>query len=180
MPSFLETLSNLVEERGLKALLIGGHAVTALGFPRATYDVDLLIPETESEKWETALISLGLKKIHESSAFLQFQAPRNWPLPPVDLMRVDAQTWDRLATDSKPAVGYLSTPSALSMIALKVHAAIQPSRAEDKERDWSDIFGLIRAQQIPLNDPALREIITTYGRSTALARLDAAFKAAHG
>jgi hypothetical protein len=102
MPSFLETLADLVEERGLHALLIGGHAVTALGFPRATYDVDLLIPETESEKWEAALFSLGLRKIHESPALLPFQAPKNCPLPPVDLMRVDSKTWDRLASDSTP------------------------------------------------------------------------------
>jgi hypothetical protein len=59
----------------------------------------------------------------------------------------------------------------LGIIALKVHAAAQPNRTEEAERDWRDIFGLIAAQGIPLSDPALREIVFSYGGAEAIQRL---------
>ena len=36
MESFLTTVAALIREKQLPALMIGGHAVTALGHPRAT------------------------------------------------------------------------------------------------------------------------------------------------
>jgi len=172
--SFLHTLADLVAERSLRALLIGGHAVTALGFPRSTFDVDLLVPVSEVEAWKTALASLRLKLSHDQRPFLQFDPPADWPLPPVDLLVVDEETWQRLADDSQPGVGLLRTPSAMGIIALKVHAATQPDRAEAAERDWRDIFGLIAAQKIPLSDAMLREIVFSYGGAEAIQRLDEA------
>jgi len=172
--SFLHTLADLVTERGLRALLIGGHAVTALGFPRSTFDVDLLIPVSETESWKAALASLRLRLSHDQRPFLQFDPPADWPLPPVDLLVVDEETWLHLAEGSQPGVGVLRTPSAMGIIALKVHAAMQPNRAGEAERDWRDIFGLIAAQEIPLSDPALREIVFSYGGAEAIQRLDQA------
>jgi hypothetical protein len=172
--SFLHTLADLADERGLHALLIGGHAVTALGFPRATYDVDLLIRDSEIGSWKTALASLRLRLTHDRPPFLQFDPPADWPLPPVDLLAVDEATWQQLATESQPGVGSLRTPSTLGIVALKLHAAAQPDRAEEAARDWRDIFGLISAQGIPLSDPKLRETFLAYGGAQAIERLDAA------
>lgn len=62
----------------------------------------------------------------------------------------------------------------MGLIALKVHAAAQPNRAEEAERDWRDIFGLIAAQKIPLSDATLREIVFSYGGAEAIQRLDQA------
>ena len=58
MQSFLTTISRLIEEKNLPALMIGGHAVTALGHPRATFDLDLLIPRSSSGRWRTELLGL--------------------------------------------------------------------------------------------------------------------------
>jgi hypothetical protein len=172
--SFLHTLAGLAAERGLRALLIGGHAVTALGFPRSTFDVDLLIPVSEMESWKEALASLRLKLSHDQRPFLQFDPPKDWPLPPVDLLVVDEETWQRLAEGSQPGVGLLRTPSAMGVIALKAHASAQPNRADEAERDWRDIFGLIAAQGIPLSDPVLRDTLLSYGGADAIRRLDEA------
>lgn len=178
MRPFLVTLAKLAEERKLRALLIGGHAVTALGFPRATYDVDLLIVDRDAPAWQDALATLRLQTSHRSGAFIQLDPPADWPIPPVDLMCVDEATWQQLQESSEPVVGSLSVPSPLGLIALKAHAASQPGRGEDALRDWNDIFGIVAARNIPLHDSALRETLQTYGGAEAIARLDAAQAAA--
>ena len=151
MQSFLTTVSNLIREKQLPALMIGGHAVTALGHPRATYDLDLLIPKSSTEAWKIELTSLRYQLFSESSNFLQFECHPTLPLPPVDLMIVDDSVFANLfatKTDTTP----IATPSVISLIALKLHAINQPSR-DDKEKDWSDIIALIRSNKLSLDDP---------------------------
>ena len=113
MESFLTTVSNLIREKQLPALMIGGHAVTALGHPRATYDLDLLIPKSSTEAWKIELTSLRYKLFSESSNFLQFECHPTLPFPPVDLMLVDDSVFANLLatkTDTTP----IATPSVIS------------------------------------------------------------------
>ena len=81
MKSLLDALADLVAEQDLPALLIGGHAVSLLGHPRATFDVDLLIPRNSAEAWKRALQALGLQAFHESNKFIQFEPGPDWPVP---------------------------------------------------------------------------------------------------
>jgi hypothetical protein len=172
MESFLTTVSNLIWEKQLPALMIGGHAVTALGHPRATFDLDLLIPRSSTEAWKAELSTLRYRTFSETSYFLQFEAHPDLPLPPVDLMLVDDAVFEILfATKSDSAP--IATPSVLSMIALKLHAINQPSRV-DTEKDWSDIFALIRAHKLYLDDPDLSAIIQKHGGQSAIDRIKAA------
>ncbi|MBG7607228.1 MAG: hypothetical protein IZT59_04260 [Verrucomicrobia bacterium] len=171
MQSFLTTVSNLIREKQLPALMIGGHAVTALGHPRATYDLDLLIPKSSTEAWKIELTSLRYQLFSESSNFLQFECHPTLPLPPVDLMIVDDSVFANLfatKTDTTP----IATPSVISLIALKLHAINQPSR-DDKEKDWSDIIALIRSNKLSLDDPDFSATILKHGGQKAIDRIKA-------
>lgn len=66
MQSLLTTISKLIDEKNLPALMIGGHAVTALGHPRATYDLDLLIPRSAVGRWVAELSALHYRVFAES------------------------------------------------------------------------------------------------------------------
>lgn len=172
MQSFLTTISQLIEEKSLPALMIGGHAVTALGHPRATFDLDLLIPRSSAGKWKTELLKLHYRIFAESANFHQFEANPDLPLPPLDLMLVDDevfQTLELTKIDSKP----IATPGVVAMIALKLHAIQQPAR-DNVEKDWSDIFALVKAHQLSLDDPDFSATILKHGGETALKRIQAA------
>lgn len=169
MQSFLTTISNLIEEKNLPALMIGGHAVTALGHPRATFDLDLLIPRSAAGQWKTELLNLRYRAFAESRNFHQFEAPPELPLPPVDLMLVDDEVFEALVltkTDSKP----IATPGVVALIALKLHAIKQPSRT-DVEKDWSDVLALVRAHQLSLDDPDFSATVLKHGGATAVQRI---------
>lgn len=171
MQSFLTTISRLIEEKNLPALMIGGHAVTALGHPRATFDLDLLIPRSAAAKWKAELSNLRYRIFAESANFHQFEAPPEFPLPPVDLMLVDDgvfQTLELTKTNSKP----IATPGAVAMIALKLHAIKQPAR-DHVEKDWSDVLALVKAHQLSLDDPDFSATVLKHGGETAIKRIQA-------
>lgn len=171
MESFLTTVSHLIREKQLPALMIGGHAVTALGHPRATFDLDLLIPRSAIDSWKSELHRLKFQVFSESENFLQFEAHHDLPLPPVDLMLVDDAVFEKLA-DTKIDSAPIATPSAISIIALKLHAINQPSR-HDTEKDWSDVIALIRANHLSLDDPEFSATVLRHGGEKAIERIKA-------
>ena len=159
-------------EKGLPALMIGGHAVTALGHPRATFDLDLLIPRSAAGKWRMALIALEYRIFGESANFHQFEAGIDLPLPPVDLMLVDDEVFvllERTKIASKP----LATPSVVAMISLKLHAIQQPARASSSQ-DWADVLALVKAHQLSLDDPDFSASVFRHGGEIAVTRIRAA------
>lgn len=171
MQSLLTTISQLIEEKNLPALMIGGHAVTALGHPRATFDLDLIIPRSAAGRWKAELLNLGYRIFAESANFHQFEAPPARSLPPLDLMLVDDevfQTLELTKTDFKP----IATPGVVAMIALKLHAIRQPARA-DVEKDWSDVLALVKAHQLSLDDPGFSATVLKHGGETAIKRIHA-------
>ena len=172
MENFLTTISKLIREKNLPALMIGGHAVTALGHPRATFDLDLLIPRSSSEIWKIELAQLSYKTFSESSNFIQFEATHNFPLPPIDLMLIDDAVFDTIFADKIDSTP-LATPSPITMIALKLHAINQPSR-QNTEQDWSDVIALIRTHKLSLDDANFSAIVSKHGGQTAIDRIKAA------
>jgi hypothetical protein len=70
--------------------------------------------------------------------------------------------------DSSP----ISTPSVLSMIALKLHAISQPTR-ENTEQDWSDVIALAKANKLSLDDPDFSAIVLKHGGQSAINRIKA-------
>ncbi|MEP2775891.1 MAG: hypothetical protein ABJQ29_07040 [Luteolibacter sp.] len=144
---------------------------SALGHPRATYDLDLLIPRSATEDWKRELSQLRYSPYAETGNFLQFEAHPTFPLPPIDLMIVDDEVFRNLEShkiDSNP----IATPDALSMIALKLHAINQPSR-QNSAQDWSDVFALVKHHKLSLDDPDFSAIVMKHGGENAAERITA-------
>lgn len=172
MENFLTTISKLIREKNLPALMIGGHAITALGHPRATYDLDLLVPRSSSEIWKVELAKLSYRPFSESSNFIQLEATHNFPLPPIDLMLIDDAVYDTIAANKIDSIP-LATPDPQTMIALKLHAINQPSR-HNSEQDWNDVIALIRAHKLSLDDANFSAIVLKHGGQTAIDRIKTA------
>lgn len=172
MQSLLNTVADVMREKNLRGLMIGGHAVTALGHARATFDLDLIIPRSSAQDWNAALVGLRYRKFSESANFLQYEAPSDFPLPPIDLMLVDEDVFDTLEltkTHSEP----IAVPSVEAMIALKLHAAKQQHRTE-AEKDWSDVIALFKAHGLSLDAPHIHAMIMRHGGQYAIERIQAA------
>jgi hypothetical protein len=167
--SFLTTIAKRIAEDNLPALMIGGHAVTALGHPRATFDLDLLIPRSAAGKWRTVLSKLKYRLFAESANFHQYEAPDGFPLPPVDLMLVDDDVFLTLER-TKSEIPPIATPGVQAMIALKLHAINQPGR-DDAEKDWADVLALVKAHQLSLDDPDFSAIVARHGGASAIQRI---------
>ncbi len=169
MQSFLTTVGRLIEEKQLPALMIGGHAVTALGHPRATFDLDLLVPRSAVETWKRELAMFHYRIFGESPNFLQFEASPGLPLPPLDLMIVEDGVFhvlEKTKTDLKP----IATPDVKAMIALKLHAIRQAERG-NVAKDWADVMALVRAHQLSLDDPEFSAIVRKHGGEAAIERI---------
>lgn len=74
MPIF-QQLTGAAGKRGLRFLVIGGHAVIAHGYPRTTFDLELLVERERSPEWDALLAELGYRILARQSAFVQFTPP---------------------------------------------------------------------------------------------------------
>lgn len=107
----------------------------------------------------------------ESENFHQYEATQDLPLAPLDLMLVDDEVYAllELTKQSSPPI---ATPSAQAMIALKLHA-IKNRSSIDVEKDWSDIFALMRIHQLRLDDAEFAVMVHLHGGSAAIERIEA-------
>jgi hypothetical protein len=177
MESFLTTIARLMADKDLPALMIGGHAVTALGHARATFDLDLIIPRSAADLWRNEMLNLRYHLFAKSPNFHQYEACLDLPLPPVDLMLVDDEIF-KILEMSRTSSSPIATPGASAMIALKLHAIHQPSR-EDTAKDWSDILALVKVHQLSLDDPEFAAIVLRHGGENAVQRIQAALTGAN-
>lgn len=148
---------------GAECLVIGGNAVIILGVPRFTRDIDLAVPETDRERWEDILASLGYRLFHATANFCQFAADGK---PDLDLMLLDSGTWQKLVaervTEKLPGDLVAHVPAPLHLVGMKLHALRDPKRRQDNH-DWNDVLGLCKAHRIDPSSGIAREFILRYG-----------------
>lgn len=154
------------ERMGLPHMLVGGNALLFHGVARFTRDIDFLIPESAVAAWRALLESRGLHCIHATDAFAQFEGQAAGSVP-VDLMLVDASTWEKLKAAGRKetlAAGYAPLlPSPLHLIAMKLQASRSPARRH-RQQDWSDVLELVRLWTTPGRDEqAVKQIFERYG-----------------
>jgi hypothetical protein len=158
-------------EAGVRFLVIGGHAVVLHGYQRNTFDLDLLVPEILLAVTRAALERLGYRPYFESEAFVQLTAPRS--LPPLDIMVVDDRTFERVIGSGESRIfdgEQILIPDSKRLVAMKLHALKAVSRT-NREKDWGDIVGVIRASNQTIEDAELQEIVERYGPPGSLAEL---------
>lgn len=171
---FPSLLLNNPMAQDLPFLLIGGHAVIALGFIRATYDFDLLVPEPDRSRWQDLLKEMGYTLFAESGPFMPWTAPRG--LPAVDVMVVDPATFAKLRATSRQvtvAGQILTIPSPENLVALKLHATRQRLHLPSVQKDWEDIVQIIRRHGLDLEEASFRALVVRYGGTDAPAILAA-------
>ena len=160
----LRTISQKAGGAGLPMLLIGGYAVMAHGFVRATDDLDLLVQGSRREQWRGLLEGLGMNVYRERTAFLQFNPAPDARLP-VDLLFVADEVFERMRTDAEQETMEgvsIGVVSLLHLIALKSHA-IQHGKPLRRMKDTEDLIQLIKLNGLNLNEPELRATILKHG-----------------
>jgi hypothetical protein len=170
--SVLRTISQKAGEAGLPLLLVGGYAVMAHGFVRATDDLDLLVQGSRRDQWRRLLEGLGMSVYREMPAFMQFNPAPGTRLP-VDLMFVADEVFERMLADADQASVEdlsLGIVSLRHLFALKCHA-IQHGKPLRRLKDTEDLIQLITLNGLNLNEPELRATILKHGNQELYERL---------
>ena len=115
---------------------------------------------------------LDFRFFHGTEAFVQFDSQHRKG-PPVDLMFVDAQTWQRLSEGARGgdfAGEKVWMPSPEFLVALKLHAANSPTRSKPAT-DWEDIRQIVRICGWDPEEESFRALILRYGGENGLERI---------
>jgi len=163
------------ETEGLETVLVGGNAINLHSYFRTTFDVDLLVRESDSERWLSYFQQHGYASFHRTANFvrLRFVADPAGALP-VDLMLVDARTFATIQGDSRRCdIGNglsLAIPSPLHLIAMKLHALRSPERFENGV-DLQDVKYLIKTAKIDISSKEFTDIVERYATDTIRSRI---------
>jgi hypothetical protein len=175
----LQTISQKAQEAGLPFLIIGGYAVMAHGFVRATDDLDLLVQRSKRDVWRCLLEAQGMSVYREATAFLQFNPAPGARLP-VDLMFVADDVFEKLrknAEQTRMGAASFGVVSLLHLIGLKCHA-IEHGKEIRRLKDTEDLIQLIRINGLDLREPNLRASILKHGNQELYDKLCRACAAA--
>ena len=154
-------------EEGLDAVLVGGNAVNLHAYSRTTFDVDLLVPEDQAERWLAFFSRHGFAVFHRTRNFIRARLSED-PAGalPVDLMLADPETFSKIQQASAQAeIGNgltLRIPSVLHLIAMKLHALRSPHRLAHGV-DLQDVRHLIRMAKIDVAGGEFADLMERYG-----------------
>jgi hypothetical protein len=156
-------IASAAEARSLPFLIAGGHAVVAHGFPRSTFDLDLIIRRGDAEQWLRVVHELGYQRHHEGPAFIQFNPPDSDNFP-IDLMLVNEPTFHKLWADavSSPVWPNVKIVSLLNLLALKCHA-IKHGHPGRVVKDADDVIRLIQSNGLDPESEELRNLFLRHG-----------------
>ena len=160
----LASIASQATRENLPFLLSGGHAVIAHGFPRSTFDLDLIVRRNDREKWLSLTNKLTYAFYREGPTFLQFNAPNKDSFP-LDLMLVSDDTFAKLRADAVAApskVPGVWVVSLAHLLALKCHA-IKHGHAGRIVKDADDVIRLVQNNGLDLDAPSIREIFHKHG-----------------
>ena len=160
----LANIAAAAKSYGTPFLLGGGHAVITHGFARSTFDLDLIVRETDREKWLQLARSAGYELLQDNPNFLQFNAVDKATFP-LDLMFVNDGTFakmDAAAVPSPSGPAGLRVVSLMHLLALKCHAVKfgHPGRIV---KDAEDVIHLMRRNGLDPNAEQIRELFRKHG-----------------
>ena len=172
-------LAAQAEAEGLDVVLVGGNAVNLHAYSRTTFDVDLLVHEAEAEKWVTFFKGRDYAISRRTANFIRLHfEPEPSSALPVDLMLVNDETFRKIQAESlRRKVGVdltLAIPSALHLIAMKLHALHNPQRVE-RGTDLQDVRHLIKAARLDVFSPAFRAILDRYATDEIRRHIESEF-----
>jgi hypothetical protein len=160
----LATLTSRTAKDELLFLLAGGHAVIAHGYPRSTFDLDLIVRRTDREAWLRVARDLGYQLHLEGRAFVQFNAPEAESFP-LDLMLVNDTTFSQMHAESLPAPAGgqgLRVVSLLHLLALKCHA-VRHGHAGRIVKDAEDVIQLVQINRLDPDSETVQKLFEKHG-----------------
>jgi hypothetical protein len=168
-------LAAAAEKEGLQSMLVGGNAVNLYAYRRTTFDVDLLVRETDSQRWLTFFEQHGYRVFHRTANFIRMHlAADPTKALPVDLMLADEETFNKIRSESsRRDLGQgvqLTIPSPLHLIAMKLHALKTQARIE-RGADFQDVIHLIRTARIDVHGREFIDVVNRYGTEAIRAKL---------
>ncbi|MBF0483530.1 MAG: nucleotidyltransferase family protein [Candidatus Omnitrophica bacterium] len=170
--SIFHFIGDLVREKNISCILIGGFAVNYYKVSRQTADVDFLITSEDFEKIEDSLIKNGYEKVLKQEAFVQFKSIKS-SMMDVDFMLVDRDTFTQFMKDANEfnIVGEtFKLPSLYHLIALKLHS-IKYNFKNRLVKDLPDIINLIRINNIDIAENKFKTMCLKYGTNEIYNRI---------
>lgn len=175
----LASLVRIARQHGLPFLVIGGHAVSQLGYSRLTFDLDLLCAQADREGWLALFCSLGYRVFADEGAFIQLTPTDAADLWPIDLLLVATATFAAMSTASREVRMMGETvhiPAVEHLLALKLHA-LSSGPPERIGKDYQDIVGILRTQGLDPRSAEIRERLEPYATESWYERILDAFPA---
>lgn len=168
----LGLLRPLLDSVHARWMLAGGFAVAAWGSARSTFDLDLLVEESDRSAVRDALTATGFSTLYDCAGFTNL-SHADPGLGRLDLIWIEGQTSLRMFASAVQKVGpdgrTALVPSPEHLIAMKVKAIRnRPTRVF---RDGEDIRILLSVPGIDEN--AVREVFDRNGLTELYARLKA-------
>ncbi|MFO0981026.1 MAG: nucleotidyl transferase AbiEii/AbiGii toxin family protein [Planctomycetota bacterium] len=170
----LRTILFYCESKGLRFLIVGGHAANFHGISRQTGDLDLLVPRAQKHTWLELLERLRYVKIQDDDRFARFHGDRlaAWP---IDLMFVDEETFAKLYREAHTTqLGVASgvrVVSARHLLVLKLHA-LKHYQEHRFVKDYQDVVALLRSGRAEVSRDDLRELCQQYATRELFERLE--------
>lgn len=175
--SVFHLLSDITQKEGVSCILIGGFAVNFYKVTRQTADVDFLITKNDFDKVFRHLRSAGYEKDCEQENFVQLKSAKI-SLMNVDFMFVDTKTFQKMFKESrkiKIAKQEFLVPSLDHLIALKLHS-VKYNEKMRLSRGLPDVINLMRANNMDVKDPAIKELCLKYATQEIYQKIAEAFK----
>ena len=166
----------------LQLLVAGGLAVEVHGYQRKTFDADLVIRRTDRDAWLELMREMGFAVLLEGPVFLQLNPPEESELPPVDLMFMNDDTFDKLAATaiSNPYGPELPRIVSLeSLVAMKCHA-IRHGHPGRVVKDADDLIHLFIANRLDPEADDWRKLILKFGSEELYEKLRRICKTGEG
>ncbi|OGX06407.1 MAG: hypothetical protein A2Z88_07045 [Omnitrophica WOR_2 bacterium GWA2_47_8] len=158
------------EKHNIRYALMGGFALHAAGYTRATQDIDVLILKEDMPKIKKFLLSIGYELMHESEDISNFRGPLK-DLGQIDFLHAHRQYTKNMLKRAKECaiLNDKFTVKVLvpeDIIGLKVQASSNDTNRHTQ--DLADIEKLLTLHKDQLNIKLLKEYFALFGREKEL------------
>lgn len=164
-PKLFHTLSTELRKAKVLHVLIGGFAVNAYGYGRATHDFDLLMTDEGFAQAYPVLEKIGYQILKHEKLCVRLQH-KNENLDPgfldIDVVFVDKHTFDEIwktGIETEMLGTKFVVPSLEHLIALKLHALNNNPR---RTQDFVDIGELVKENGIDIKSNRFRDLCLKY------------------
>ena len=168
------------EKHSIRYALMGGFALHASGYSRATQDIDILIHKGDMPKIKKLLLSIGYELVHESEDVSNFKGPLH-QLGQIDFLHAHREYAKNML---KRAREYDILEQRFKVKVLIPEDIIWPkiqASANDPKReahDWADIEKLLTLHHDQLDLSLLRDYFSLFDREKELDKLLGKIKSA--